>query len=58
MKRLAGNARHVTGLLLLLLLLCVCCCSDGSLVRWLLEYETAGRRLIKSARFETYPAAA
>lgn len=30
---------------------------DGSLGRWLLEYSTAGDRLIKAATYEHYPAA-
>lgn len=32
--------------------------TDGSLARWLLRYDAAGARLIKSATYELYPPAA
>jgi hypothetical protein len=32
--------------------------SDGSLARWLLQYEAAGGRLLQRATYELYPAAA
>jgi hypothetical protein len=31
--------------------------SDGSLARWLLQYDAAGSRLLQSATYELYPAA-
>jgi YD repeat-containing protein len=31
--------------------------SNGSLARWLLQYDAAGDRLLKSATYELYPAA-
>jgi hypothetical protein len=30
-------------------------CRDGSLARWLVEYEGSGNRLLKAATYEHYP---